>query len=280
MLPRDFELYSLADPDPGEGLRGFFRTTRRVMNRCWLDRETIGQPRVFCQNIGGCGSTYVVELLRDNGIHRVFHEKSPDLNEIGVEHFENPISRKRLIRILRYTRHNVFFEANNRFFTLTQELALAFPNARFIHLYRNPVEAVRSAMSKPNVESYLKANVRMRSSVGGPPSASPFEKFCHHWYIANQRLHEDLQAVAQRSGQPYLTLRFEDLIAGRLGHFEEFIGLKLTQHVRPPVNQRPTRAEGKFPEFSQWSPKQRQALHQICEPLLEVLSQQALSKAA
>ncbi len=275
MLIKDYDLYSLADEDLNQGVRGLVRTTRRAVKRCWLDRKTIDRPRFFCQNIGGCGSTYIIQLLRDNGIENAFHERAPDLNEIGVEHFENPISRNRLIRILRYTRHDVFFEANNRFFTLTQELALAFPNAKFLHLYRDPAEAVRSNMSKPNVEPYLKENVRLRSSVGGPPAASSLEKFCHHWRIANQRLYDDLQAVSRRTGRPYLTLSFEDLIAGRLDSFEEFTGLSLTRRTRPPVNQRAPRAEGRFPEFEKWSPEQQQALTAICGPLLQTLSTQA-----
>ena len=277
---KDHELYSLADADRCNNLRGWVRTSRRAVKRCWLDRKTICQPRYFCQNIGGCGSTYIVQLLRDNGIPRVFHERAPDLNELGVEHFEKPISQRRLIRILRYTRHDVFFEANNRFFTLTQELAQAFPNARFMHLYRDPVEAVRSAMSKPNVEQYLRTNVRFRSSAGGPRLVDPFERFCHHWSIANQRLHNDLQAVSQRTGTPYLTLSFDDLIAGRLKPFEDFTGLKLAQCIRPPVNQRATRPEGKFPEFAKWSSKQRNTLEDICGAVLSSLSSQADKKAA
>lgn len=281
MMPfQDYELLTQADEDACQGLRGFLRTTRRVLKRCWLDRELIGTPRIFCQNIGGCGSTYIIQLLRDNGIEDVFHEKAPDLNEIGVAHFENPISQNRLIRLLRYTRHNVFFEANNRFFTLTRELSSAFPNARFIHLYRDPIEAVRSAMSKPNVEPYLKVNVRLSSSVGGPPSATPFEKFCYHWQIANQRILDDLQIVAQQTGVDFLSLSFDDLVAGRLESFESFTGIKLTRRVRPPVNQRATRVEGKFPKYHQWSSDQQETLQRICGPLWDKLSQQTKLTAA
>lgn len=280
MPPTDFDLYSIADADPCGGIRGFFRTARRATKRCWLDGETIRRRRIFCQNIGGCGSTYIVQLLRDNGIDRAFHEKAPDLNELGVEHFANPVSRKRLVRILRYTRHNVFFEANNRFFSLTQELALAFPNASFIHLYRDPVEAVRSAMSKPDVEPYLKKNVRLRTAIAGPVSATPFERFCYHWKIANQRLRDDLITVEQRTGRPYLTLGFDDLVAGRLTEFERFTGLNLTRRTRPPVNQRATRAEGKFPEYDHWSLAQQQFLNDVCGPLLAELVQERARKAA
>lgn len=272
---RDFKTYSIADADSMLGPRGWLRTARRAVKRCWLDQKTINAPRVFCQNIGGCGSTYIVQLLRDNGIENAFHEKAPDLETLGVEHFENPISQNRLIRILRYTRHNVFFEANNRIFTMTRELASAFPSSRFIHLYRDPAQAVRSAMSKPNVVPYLKSNVRLRTSIGGPESAPPLEKFCHHWQIANRRILDDLHQVSRRTGQGYLTLKFDDLIAGKLGAFEEFTGMKLTEQTRPPVNQRQDRPEGKFPEFKDWSQSDQETLKQICHPLLAELDSRA-----
>lgn len=267
----DFELLRQADEDSELGIRGFLRTSRRIVKRCFIDRACINRQRIFCQNIGACGSTYLIQLLRDNGIKDAYHEKKPDLNELGVEHFETPGSSHRIVRILRYTRHNVFFEANNRFFSLSKELAIAFPNAKFIHLFRSPIESVRSGMSKCNVVPYLQENVRLRSSVGGPSGGTPFEKFCHHWRIANQRIHDDLKSIAEKNQQPYLTLDFLDLVAGKLDEFESFTGIRLSQRVRPPVNQRPTRPEGKYPEYNQWSAQERKTLEEICGELWETL---------
>ncbi|MFK7767274.1 MAG: sulfotransferase [Mariniblastus sp.] len=275
LFKNDFQIYNQADADRENGLRGWVRTARRALKRCWLDRETINQPRIFCQNIGGCGSTYVVQLLKDNAVERVFHEKAPDLEEMGVQHFENPISSERLVKILRYTRHHVFFEANNRFFTMTCELATAFPNAKFIHLFRDPAQAVASAMSKPNVEAYLKSNVRLRTSIGGPVGAPPFEKYCHHWRIANQRIQDDLETVRSKVGKKYLTLNFEDLVKGNLTEFESFTGLKLTKKIRPPVNARANRPEGRFPDYEGWTSEQKETLEEICGPLFRRLKSQA-----
>ena len=145
-------------------LRNMQRFTRRTIARCWRDRALIEQPRFFCQNSGGCGSTYIVQLLADNEIERCFHELEPDFNQLGVDHFESPMSQSRLVRLLRYTRHDVYFEANNRLFSCSRELRTAFPNAKFIHLHRHPADAVRSAMSKPDVATYLNENLRFQGS--------------------------------------------------------------------------------------------------------------------
>jgi hypothetical protein len=272
---KDFNLYAVADADSESGTRGLVRTTRRAIKRCWFDRKTIMEPRIFCQNIGGCGSTYIVQLLSENGVENVFHEKTPDLESLAAQHYERPIAKARLVRLLRYTRHNAFFEANNRLFAMSNEIAAAFPKTKFIHLFRDPRDSIRGNMSKPNVDDYARTNSRLQSSLGGPSEAPPFEKFCHHWYNANQRIVNDLKMITTKTGQPFLTLRFDDLIKGRLDGFERFTGLKLANHVRPPVNQRATRTEGRFPAFEAWSKEQQSLLGEICGPLFESLNRQA-----
>ena len=173
----DFELLARADADATSGVRGRWRTLRRLVRRSLFDREVRNQTRFFCQNSGSCGSHYIIDLLRENGVERVFHEKDPDLNEIGVQHFESPLPQSQLIQTLRYTRHNVFFEANNRLFSLSQELATAFPNSKFIHLFRHPANAVRSAMSKPNVVDYLETGVRFAGTLEVVPTSVRLNAF-------------------------------------------------------------------------------------------------------
>ncbi|MEL7500553.1 MAG: sulfotransferase [Planctomycetota bacterium] len=276
----DLHTYRVADHDSASGPRGFVRTLRRAVKRCWLDYETIMRPRFFCQNIGSCGSTYLIQLLRDNQIPDVFHEKKPDLEQHGVENYFGNHAEKRLVRLLRYTRHNVFLEANNRLFSMSKELHLAFPNAKFVHLFRDPRQAVRSAMSKPNVVSYLSKNLRLKTTISGPSSADPFEKFCHHWRNANQRIFDDLNWLSSETGVEHFTLDFDDLIAGRVGAFEEFIGIELKTRVRAAVNQRPNRAEGRFPPAEAWSSRQSQRVQDICVPLWDELKRRAVADAS
>ncbi len=265
----DRKLMLEADADRQSNWRGVMRWARRVARRCWRDSSNWNQPRVFCQNSGACGSSYIVQLLVDNGFSQAFHERQPDLLHMGLEHYEGQVSRSRLIRILRYTRHDVRFEANNRLFSLSRELSDAFPNARFIHLLRHPAAAVRSAMSRPGVEPYLATSHRFRGTLAGPKSAAPFERFCWHWANMNGRIADDLKAVSERTGRTALILKFEDLIAGRIDHLEDFLQTPLPIRQRPPVNQSPTRSEGKFPPFAQWSSRQRQQFERICMPVYD-----------
>ncbi len=262
----DFELLAKADADSSSGIRGRLRTVRRLVQRSFLDRDLRHQERFFCQNSGACGSHYIIDLLADNGIERVFHEKSPDLNELGVQHYDSPISNSRIIQALRYTRHNVYFEANNRLFSFSRELATAFPGASFIHLFRHPAKAVRSAMSKPNVEEYLRTNVRFQGTLAGEKDFSPLERFCHYWSNVNQRILSDLELL-ERSGTRAMWLNFDDMVSGSIDRLAEFMGCKLTVHKREASHVGAVRSVGKFENFESWSQKDRDALERICGPL-------------
>ena len=261
---QDWELCSLADNDATNDLRGRIRFFRRTINRSWLKRNVIYRPRVFCQNSGGCGSSYFIQFLQANGIGNAFHEKTPDFNQLGIDHYELGLPKRRLVRLLRYTRHDCDVEANNRLFSMGQELATAFPNARFIHLHRSGHEAVQSAMSKPNVEQYLKENLRFQGRLAGPHSASPFERVCHYWSNMNKRIMEDLEQVARFNDQESLSLRFKDLISGNVDTLEDFFAIKFSTRMISPVNEGRVRDAGRFPVYSDWTNEQKAMFERVC----------------
>lgn len=264
------DLLAIADADAKRGLRGRWRTLRRLVKRSILDSAVRSDVRIFCQNSGACGSHYIVDLLAGNGIDRVFHEKEPDLNELGVVHYDSPISKSKLVRILRYTRHNVFFEANNRLFSFSKELSAAFPNAKFIHLFRHPANAIRSAMSKPEIENYLDINLRFSGTLAGDRSMRPLERFCHYWRNVNQTIFDDLSELG-RNGVPVMWLQFEQMVEGKILGLEEFLGQRLGSTKRPPSHVGAVRKSGKFESPESWSNEDRNILAEICLPLYEKL---------
>ena len=266
----DLDLLAKADADATVGIGGRWRTLRRLVKRTLLDSSVKTRTRFFCQNSGACGSHYIVDLLRDNGVERVFHEKEPDLNQLGVDHFDSPVSRSQIVGTLRYTRHDVFFEANNRLFSLSPEIAAAFSGARFIHLFRHPANAVRSAMSKPNVEQYLQTNLRFGGTLAGESGQPPLERFCLYWKNINQRIFDDLRTL-RNSGVPAVWLDFDSLIAGDVEPLSSFIGHELVSKKRSPSNVGAVRSEGKFESYNLWSESDKLTLERICLPLFESL---------
>ena len=252
---------------PAARLRNFQRVVRRTINRCWRDRAIIAAPRVFCQNSGGCGSTYIVKLLQANGVSNCFHEKTPDLNSLGVEYFESGGSSHRIRRLLRYTRHDVLFEASNRLFSLSRELKCAFPSARFIHLHRHAADAVRSAMSKPDIERYLATSPRFAGLLGGPKTASPFERFCHYWANINGRILDDLDSL-DLPESARLSMTFEDLTSGNIGSLQRFVNSELNVRKLPPANVGKTGIRGRFEAYEDWTFSQKSTFHRICGDVL------------
>lgn len=260
----DIELCLRADGlQRGPNWTDYWRINRRRARRYLVDQESLNAPRFFCQNSGACGSTYLVQLLNDNGVPRCFHEKRPDMNELGVQHFDRPVDAARLRALLQYTRWDVFFEANNRLFSLTQPLAAAFPNSRFLHLFRDGRQAVASALSKPGVQEYLARNVRFQGSLAGHSGQSPLVRFCQYWNNMNRRILSDTDALADRCG-PVFYLSLEDLQQGRVDRLAEFLQVRLPVKQRPVVNKGRVGHQGQHPRFEEWSGADQRTFWDIC----------------
>lgn len=195
-----------------------------------------GQPRlrVFSLNSGSCGSGYIVELLRANGVRRCYHEKWPDWDVEGVEYFLDGKRERELTWLLKHTRRLVEFESNNRLFAFAKLLKRAFPEARFIHQHRDPRADLISGMNKDDWPGVMSNRKRLRyaSHLSGPQSESALERSCHYWANINKRILDDLQAL----GESFLSLKFADLIAGRVEHLEQFLGIALNIRQIAPVN--------------------------------------------
>ena len=228
--------------------------------------QPVSGRRFFCQNAGSCGSTYIVELLKKNGLSECYHEKMPALDTLGIYHYEGKVTEKRLKSLLIHTRRNVFFEANNRLFSMTKNIKEAFPESRFIYLHRDPRDSIRSSMSKPYELSYGSGRYRYNSTkLSGPESNTTLERNCHYWANYNQRILYDLEG-----GEDYLSLKFEDLVSGKLDALEEFIEHPLKTRKIPPANaNKPIRKEGYYPSFDDWSEEDQATLLRICGPVMQ-----------
>ncbi len=253
--------------------RHVWRTARKRLSRM-VDHKKLLAPRVFCQNSGCCGSTYIVQLLSDNGLSGCVHEKNPDFNQIGIDHFESPQNPHRLRKLLRYTRWDLFFEANNRLFSLSHAIADAFPNSQFLHLHRDGREAVRSALSRPDVEEYQRENLRFQGTLAGEKTMRPFVRACHYWNNMNQRILDDLEDLKSACG-PHHTLSFDNLVAGNLEALEKAIGRSLKIRQRAVVNKGPVRKSGKYPRYEDWNSNDQSTFWEVCGQTMQRLGYSA-----
>ena len=268
---KDIETFKQTDADRQEDLRGLVRTGRRILYRCWRDSFNINRRRIFCQNSGGCGSTYIIRLLEANGLTRVFHEKTPDLQKLGLEYYEQELPWVRTVSLLRYTRHDIEFEANNRLFSLSRPIHDAFPGAQFIHLHRDGTEAIRSSLSRPNATQYIDQNILFQGSLAGDHELDTFSRICHYWSNVNKRIYDDLQYLHLAKGVDSPMLRFEDLIDGNLEPLESVLKTELEIKSCAIANKNDIPESNKFPTYSNWTTKQKQTFDRICGPTMGLL---------
>ncbi|MCG8586002.1 MAG: sulfotransferase, partial [Pirellulales bacterium] len=198
------------------GLMRFLLLKRRVRTR----RNARDDDKVFCQNSGGTGSHNIVKLFHANGVVQSYHEKRPDLEQLGLSFYLGEIGANWIERVLQHTRSDVKFEANNRLFSMSRELFAVFPKTKFIFLHRDGRDAVRSQMKKiddPTVLKRIRIARRYNCGLNGPmDEEDPFRKACHYWTNMNKRIADDLE------GLPHVHLSFDDMIVGKIDHVEQF----------------------------------------------------------
>lgn len=232
-------------------------------------------PKVFCLNAGSCGSSYIAQLMRANGWPHSFHEKKPDLDNEGILHYENRLDTDYLKLLLRWTRHRIGFEANNRLFSMGKELRELYPTAKFIHLYRDGRSVVTTSMNIAKAElTWGSSRLRYRcEKLSGGDHLSNFEKSCNYWARYNQRILDDLRSVE------FLSLKFEDLVAGNVGALENFLGIKFRVRKIPPVNHLKPKKTGPaaFPKYPDWSPEHKDRFWELCGPVMNDLDYQGSS---
>lgn len=222
---------------------------------------------VFCLCVGGCGSKYLVHLLTQNGLPGCVHEQAPTLDRLGVDYFQGRVARAQAAERIAQTRQDLKFEASNRLFSLADPIQDAFPDSRFIFLFRDGRESVRSIWSNPKIAEIMEQKYRFRQ-ISRPPEhreLSTLEKVCLYWANINERILNDLQ------GKPHMLLSFEDLIAGKLGALETFLDHPLPLRDLAAQNEKPDIHGNRRPPFDAWAPEEQLAFDRICGRAMTML---------
>ena len=69
-----------------------------------------------------------------------------------------------------------------------------------------------------------------------------------------------------------LSIKFDDLINGRLDRLAEFMQTDFTVNNIAPANaDKPIRSSGRYPAFADWPKANQQTMLRICGPLMERL---------
>jgi len=183
-------------------------------------------------------------------------------------------SRMRVLCRNRY-HEGLYAECSNRLTYVAYELRDHFPNAKFIHLYRDPADVVRSIMRR----KYYTEGTSEKSDWGryritprdSDPAIrlwdkwTPFQKCCWYWAAINQY---SINFVND-SGERAQSLNAEDFFHNRNEEYSSlcnWLGLnppasdEIQQLLAKPAN---SQVSGEFDTWNSWSIEQRKDLIDI-----------------
>ena len=150
---------------------------------------------------------------------------------------------------------------------MTPILREVYPDARFIHLHRDAREVIASMRSKPPSLTWDSGRPRYTSPrLTGGTERPLLERMCNYWTNYNDAIRNDLSDV------DYLSMKFTDLIGGKVEPLESFMNLEFKVKKLPPVNaDKPVRKEGAAKPFEQWPSDEQELFWKICGPTMKAL---------
>lgn len=197
----------------------YIHTLNRDFNHLYKEVRKNAAP-IFVLSTGRCGTMLLTEILRSSKYLVPVHEPFPELSYHSALAFEEPQKNnghKAAIDTARYESiRNAYLldkryvETNNRITFFAYYLAELYPEAKFIHLVRNPKHFIESGVLR---EWYSGKNL---FDEGRIRDEQLFKTFNHHqriawlWAQTNQFSEEFSQAHPKKC----FLLRSEDLFRG------------------------------------------------------------------
>jgi hypothetical protein len=241
-----------------------------------------GVEPVFVLSTGRTGTALLSELLQLAGGVDVYHAPRPELvrvsrrayEQIGsdLDLFVEVLKTSREELVLQSVRHGrVYVETNNRVTFLAPAAAVAFPEARFIHLTRDPTSFVRSGMRRNWYSGTHHHDVGRIVPVGADPAAAAWEGWSRPAKIAwlwNETNRFIVDFFATIPAERHLFARAEDLFTDvdTARSLVEFCGARppddavIAARIQAPVNVQRT---GEFPSSDAWTDSERATIREI-----------------
>jgi len=244
--------------------------------------DVLNQPYVFVLSTGRCGTALMTDILSKSSKLRVEHDPKPGLEyvsslihreEISVEALTVAVLAARfdLFFLDSFLRGKIYVETNNRISLFSPALAKLLPNAKFIHLVRNPADFVRSGMRRGYYLEGVGHYHRLDGSRYAPWSSfSRLGKIAWEWNEINGKIEHFKSSV---EASRVLTINSESLYKDPLvvGKIFEFIEIEnpfsskagssaLAKMLLKPVNEQ---KDGDFPKYQNWDDGHKSELQRV-----------------
>jgi len=235
----------------------------------------------FVLSTGRCGTGLITKILDKSPKLLVYHNPKPELEYVSsFIHRTSPSLESLKLSIITarfdlfvnsFLRGRIFIETNNRITFFAPALAELFPNAKFIHLIRNPADFIRSGMRR----KYYKKNTVQHQRLNPANNyewirMTRLEKIAWEWNEINSSIDTFKSMIHQSRmmtiksehlfSQPEIIPALFDFIAVT-NPFEGARGAKqIDQLLRRPVNKQ---ILGSFPRYQDWSAEDKSSLKHI-----------------
>jgi hypothetical protein len=240
---------------------------------------------VFFLSTGRCGTLWFTKLMENVKEAAAFHNPSPPLveqsksvyecraKEKGSALLEGELFLAARENLLRQAYHHdkVYIETNNRISFLAYGILEKIPNARFIHLYRNPFSFIRSGVNRGWYSGHSKHDLGRIEPVIGDQyynrwvKMSQLEKIAWLWKETNQFI---LDFVKVLQSEAFFTYNFDENSPEKLRELFDFLDFNYKSsydlRIGKAVN---IQKKISIPSYEKWSKEEKISVREIVEEI-------------
>ncbi len=248
---------------------------------------------VFFLSTGRCGTKWFSTLISFDKSVRVLHNPVPNLGSQGKVVYEIFINNdwnldENYLRIikeiyltareqhLRYSfkTNKRIIETNNNITFFAPVLSVLFPNAKFIHLYRDPGGFVRSGIIRgwftEKYNSIFKINPTEINPLNKDwDKMNQLQKISWIWAETNSFIERFKGLTAK---ERILNFNFNEISSiQKIMELLNFCDVNISERKIHKILGRKenTQPDSSFPRYPEWSHNQKQELKAICAPLAD-----------
>lgn len=277
------------EPDP-------IYAAQQITDRRVDDHWKTLQP-VWVLSTGRTGTNTLTELFRLSPKIDPYHEPSPELFQLSHDYYMRNIDRQQALSALMYARDEwvfrsvrdsmIYVETNNRVTYLADLLLELYPQSKFLYLYRNPYDFIRSGMRRSYYDGHLRDPGRITPTSKDDyydewKAFSTLEKVAWNWRTVNRHC---LRFLEQLPESQKIKLSSETLFtAGKqeTDRLFDFIG---SSEYHPPASEIQdvlgtrynAQKKGSFSKADNWTDEQTASVDRIIRPVAQELSYQLLT---
>lgn len=270
----------------------------QITNRITDERWKTLQP-VWVLSTGRTGTHTMTELFKLSPGLDAFHEPAPELFQFSYDYFMDCIDPADAKRALQYLRDELvfrsvrdgltFIETNNRLAYIADLLLELYPGSKFIHLYRNPYDFIRSGMRRKYYSGHLRDYARIRPAAADPEcdnwdTFTDLQKVAWNWKTVNAHC---LAFMEKLPGQQKMSLSSEVFFHAPdslITSLFNFIGSANYHPTTAEINRvmgkkHNAQQEGRFSKPSDWTDRQVAQVNDIVGVVARKLSYELLEES-